>query len=116
MPRRQKPDPFALAVGRRIRQLRLEVGLTMEKLAYESELGSKGHLSNIERGLARPTIYTLKVLADRLGALPLDLICFPDEDERQRLIDLTRNVPRGAIRRFAHEIDVAYGERRRRKN
>ena len=49
MPRRREPDPLAQAVGQRIRQLRQEAGLTMEKLAFESELGSKGHLSNIEK-------------------------------------------------------------------
>jgi len=47
MPRRTTPDPIALAVGARIRQLRREQGLTLEKLAYESDLGSKGYLSDI---------------------------------------------------------------------
>jgi len=75
----------------------------MEQLAYESELGSKGHLSNIERGLARPTIYTLKVLADRLEVKLLDLVTFPDEDDRQRLIDATRRMSRGAIRKILKE-------------
>jgi transcriptional regulator with XRE-family HTH domain len=75
----------------------------MEQLAFESELGSKGHLSNIERGLARPTIYTLKVLADRLEVRMLDLVTFPDEDERQRLIDATRRMSRGTIRKILKE-------------
>nr|WP_169508736.1 helix-turn-helix transcriptional regulator [Polyangium aurulentum] len=103
MPRRSEPDPLAQIVGLRIRQLREEQGLTMEQLAYESELRSKGHLSNIERGLARPTIYTLKVLADRLEVKLLDLVTFPDEDERQRLIDATRRMSRGAIRKILKE-------------
>lgn len=103
MPRRQEPDPLALRVGERIRQLRLDAGLTIEKLAYESELGSKGHLSNIERGLVRPTIQTLKVLADRLGVLPLDLLNFPDEDERQAIIDRTRDFSMTACRRLLRE-------------
>src|SRR5688572_21707928 len=34
MPRRGTPDPLAQAVGARIRQLRQEAGLTIEKLAY----------------------------------------------------------------------------------
>jgi hypothetical protein len=70
--------------------LREEAGLTIEKLAYESELGSKGHLSTLERGLARPTIQTLQVLADRLEVKLLDLVTFPDEDDRAKLIDRTR--------------------------
>ncbi len=90
MPRRRKPHPFAALVGRRIRQLRREVGLTLEKLAYESELGSKGHLSNLERGLAVPTVETLRVLAERLGVLPLDLLNVTPRTGREELIELSR--------------------------
>jgi transcriptional regulator with XRE-family HTH domain len=98
MPRRTKAEAFNKAIGARIRELRREAGITLEKLAYESDLGSKGHLSNIENGLVRPTAHTLKVLADRLGVLPLDLVTFPQEDERQELIDRTRHVPLSRIR------------------
>lgn len=105
MPRRATADPLALAVGRRIRELRLSSGLTMEKLAYESALGSKGHLSNIERGLVRPTVHTLQVLADHLGVLPLDLLTFPDEDLRQALIDQTRRLPLPALRLLRREAE-----------
>jgi transcriptional regulator with XRE-family HTH domain len=89
MPRRQKPHPFAAKVGRRIRQLRLEAGLTIEKLAYESDLGSKGHLSNLEKGLVVPTIETLRVLAERLGVLPMDLLNVGG-GARHELMELTR--------------------------
>jgi transcriptional regulator with XRE-family HTH domain len=100
MPRRQTADPLAQAVGERIRHLREEAGLTIEKLAYESELGSKGHLSTLERGLARPTIQTLKALADRLEVKLLDLVTFPDEDDRAKLIDRTREMSASEIRRL----------------
>ncbi|AUX43684.1 uncharacterized protein SOCE26_051360 [Sorangium cellulosum] len=106
MPRRREPDPLAQAVGQRIRQLRAEAGLTLEKLAFESELGSKGHLSSIERGLVRPTIHTLQVLADRLGVLLLDLVTFPEDDERQKLIDRTRLLPRGTLRKLVKELEA----------
>lgn len=104
MPRRREPDPLAQAVGQRIRQLREEAGLTMEKLAFESELGSKGHLSNLERGLVRPTIQTLQVLADRLGVLLLDLVTFPEQDERQKLIDRTRSLPKGTVKKLVKDL------------
>lgn len=104
MPRRREPDPLSQAVGQRIRQLREEAGLTLEKLAFESELGSKGHLSNLERGLVRPTIQTLQVLADRLGVLLLDLVTFPEDDDRQKLIDRTRGLPRGTLKKLAKEL------------
>ena len=64
--------------------------MTIEQLAEESNTGSKGHLSNIERGLVRPNIYTLKQIADGLGVKAFDLLTFPRKSMRERLIDLTR--------------------------
>jgi transcriptional regulator with XRE-family HTH domain len=92
MPRRTEPDNFALAVGERIRNLRTEEEMTIEELAEKSGSGSKGHLSNIERGLVRPNIYTLKQVADGLGVKPLDLVTFPKRSLRERLVDLTRRL------------------------
>jgi transcriptional regulator with XRE-family HTH domain len=66
--------------------------MTIEELAGESASGSKGHLSNIERGLVRPNIQTLKQVADGLGVKPLDLVTFPRHSIRERLIDLTRHL------------------------
>lgn len=92
MPRRTEPDELAVEVGRRIREIREEEGLTIQDLAETSELGSKGHLSNMERGLVRPNIQTLKQVADGLGVLPLDLMTFPKHDIRQKLVDMTRQL------------------------
>ena len=78
----------------------------MEKLAYESELGSKGHLSTLERGLARPTIQTLQSLAERLEVKLLDLVTFPEEDDRARLIAETRGMSAAEIRRLLKEARV----------
>lgn len=88
---------MSLAVGQRIRDLRLEGGMTIEQLAAASETGSKGHLSNIERGLVRPNIYTLKQVADGLGVEPLDLMTFPRRSMRERLVDLTRNLSKARL-------------------
>src|SRR6476660_7713625 len=92
MPRRIAPDDLSLLVGGRIREIRREEGLTIQELAETSELGSKGHLSNMERGLVRPNINTLKQVANGLGVLPLDLLTFPKDDIRQRLVDATRRL------------------------
>ncbi|MRG92844.1 helix-turn-helix domain-containing protein [Polyangium spumosum] len=62
MPRRTVPDPFASQVGGRIRELRLERGMSLAELADASEL-SKGHLSSVEHGLAAITIQTISRLA-----------------------------------------------------
>jgi transcriptional regulator with XRE-family HTH domain len=103
MPRRRRPDALSAAIGKRIRDLRLEQGLTAEKLAYESDLGSKGYLSDIENGLARPTTTTLKIIADHLGVALLDLLTFPSADDRQQLIDQTRHLSSSEIRRLIKE-------------
>ncbi|HEX3775627.1 MAG TPA: helix-turn-helix transcriptional regulator, partial [Polyangiaceae bacterium] len=90
MPRRALPDPTAKAVGQRIRQLRSERGLTAERLAFESELGSKGFLSDIEHGRASPSLRTLQGIADHLEVLLVDLFTFPEQGEREQLIDRSR--------------------------
>lgn len=84
--------------------MRKEAGLTLEKLAYESEVGSKGFLSDVEKGLARPTLKTLEKIAERLEVALVDVVTFPDEDERQRLIDRTRRLSKGTVRKLLKEM------------
>ena len=103
MPRRSTPDPLALAIGQRIRQLREELGLTQEKLAYEIEM-SKGFVSDIEKGLARPTVHSLQRFANRLEVDLLDLVTFEEQSPRQALVDATRRVPVGTIRKLLKQI------------
>jgi transcriptional regulator with XRE-family HTH domain len=100
MPRRLEPDPLSLRIGARVRALRLERGLTLEKLAFESELGSKGHLSDLERGLLRPTVHTLKLLADHLEVELYDLLVFPDDGVRAKLLERLRHEPDASLRRL----------------
>jgi transcriptional regulator with XRE-family HTH domain len=107
MPRRTKPNALALAIGRRIQALRAEAGLTLEQVAYTSELGSKGHLSNLEKGLVMPTVATLKVIADRLDVLVADLVTDPRDGDRAKLIELTRGLPRGVLHKLVKELTAA---------
>ena len=88
---------MAKRIGARIRSLRKEAGLTLEKLAYESDLGSKGFLSDIETGLARPTVETLRAIAERLDVDLLDHVTFPGDSDRQRLVDRTRALTKGTL-------------------
>ncbi len=104
MPRRATPDPTAKAVGQRIRQLRGERNLTAERLAFESDLGSKGFLSDIEQGLASPSLRTLVAIADYLEVMLVDLLTFPDDGERQQLIDRTRWLAPGTIRKLLRDM------------
>ena len=77
----------------------------MERLAYESDVGSKGHLSNIERGLVRPTAHTLNALAERLGVALGDLVTFPADGDRARLYDLTRQLSAARLRLLLREAE-----------
>jgi transcriptional regulator with XRE-family HTH domain len=93
MPRRSAPDPLAQIVGQRIKQLRVEQGVTAEKLAYESDVGSKGFLSDIEHGLALPSLLTLERIAQRLEVSVFDLLVVPGRSDRDNLVELIRRLP-----------------------
>ncbi|HEX4334333.1 MAG TPA: helix-turn-helix transcriptional regulator [Polyangiaceae bacterium] len=111
MPRREEADPRALAIGQRIRQLREDAGLNKEQLAFEADF-SKGHLSSLERGLVMPTVGSLERLADVLGVLVIDLINDPSKGDRERLIDLSRFISSGALRKLVREMAGAAPKRR----
>jgi len=78
--------------------------MTIEQLAQESAAGSKGHLSNIERGLVRPNIYTLQRVADGLGVKPLDLMTFPKRSLREKVVDLTRRLKENRLRALFRQL------------
>ncbi len=74
-------------IGNKLRELRMEKGLTQEELADRAEL-SKGFISQIERDLTSPSIATLVDLLQCLGTNLKDFfsddsddqIVFPKED------------------------------------
>lgn len=66
-----------MGIGEKIRQLRMERGLTQEELADRAEL-SKGFISQMERDLTSPSIATLEDLLICLGS---DLHTFFSEPE-----------------------------------
>jgi len=71
-------DHQAQRIGGRIRALRRARGLTLVQLAARSEL-SHPFLSQLERGLARPSILSLEKIARALGSSQLELIAAADE-------------------------------------
>lgn len=75
----------------------------MEKLAYESDLGSKGHLSSIERGLVVVTVKTLRTIADGLGVHPADLLASPDDGPREAVLEASRHVAPEMLARWVRE-------------
>lgn len=103
-PPSSSPRPLALAVGSRIRQLRVERGLTAEALAFTGKPSSKGFVSDIEKGLAMPSVTSLHAIAEVLDVALLDLLTFPGVDERQALVDHTRRLSKGAVRKLLKEF------------
>lgn len=53
-------------LGKRIKELRIEKGLSLKELADKVEVSSS-LLSQIERGVANPSLNTLRLLANHLG-------------------------------------------------
>ncbi|HHT39487.1 MAG: cupin domain-containing protein [Acholeplasmatales bacterium] len=58
-------------IGSKIKQLRLENGLTQQELANRLEL-TKGYISQIERNISSPSMETFFSLLDVLGTNPGD--------------------------------------------
>ena len=67
MRRSDQPQP---ALGKAIRQLREERGMTQEALAHAAGV-TVGHLSTIERGHSNPTWATVKAIS---GALERSIV------------------------------------------
>ena len=71
-----------MEIGERLRELRIQRGLTQEELADRCEL-SKGFISQVERELASPSIATLK---DMLECLGVTLQSFFSDDSAEKVV------------------------------
>ena len=60
-------------VGRNVRRLREEVGLSQEKLALEADL-DRTYVSGVERGVRNPTIVVVARIAKALKIEPNKLL------------------------------------------
>lgn len=89
MPRRPSADPVAAKVGARIRDLRVEKGLSLAALADASGL-SKGHMSSAERGLVLITVGTVVAAARALDMPPFLLMMFPEEEPFAAVLEHVR--------------------------
>jgi transcriptional regulator with XRE-family HTH domain len=83
-------DPLARRLGASIRARRRALGLTMQEVAKASGI-SQPFLSQIERGLARPSMRSLDRIAQTLGSSAMSLLA--DEREHQD-VDVVRVVDR----------------------
>ena len=71
-----------MEIGKKLKQLRIKNGLTLEELASRSEL-SKGFLSQLENDLTSPSIATLSDLVEALGT---DLSAFFKQEKEEQIV------------------------------
>lgn len=71
-----------MEIGKKIKRLRIQKGLTLEELARRSEL-TKGFLSQLERDLTSPSIATLNDIVEALGSSLAD---FFKEEKQEQLV------------------------------
>lgn len=69
-------------VGRNVRRLRLQKGLTQEQLSADSGF-SQQYISDLERGLRNPTVVSVYELAQAMDVNYLDLL----KPDRRRSAD-----------------------------
>ncbi|RID85090.1 XRE family transcriptional regulator [Peribacillus asahii] len=67
-----------MQIGKKIKKLRLQKGLTQEELGERTDL-SKGYISQLERDLSSPSMETFFTILEVLGCTPKR---FFDEEER----------------------------------
>lgn len=67
------PDPVGIGVGQSIKAARSELGISMRALAIRCGVGQP-FLSEVERGLAMPSISTLYRIAEALDVAPSSLL------------------------------------------
>jgi len=60
-------------VGRNVRRIRLEAGLTQEQFAERSGFAQQ-YVSSLENGRRNPTVVTIYELATALDVTPIDLL------------------------------------------
>lgn len=72
-----------MQIGKKIKRLRLEKGLTQEELGERTDL-SKGFISQVERDINSPSIETLFSILNVLGSKPKDF--FDDEHSRTKVV------------------------------
>jgi len=89
-------DEVCRVIGERVRDLRQDLGLTMERFAEEAGL-SIGMLSKIEHGQTSPSLSTLTALANA-GGVPFTAFFRGLDEEHDAVI-----VPAGGGLEIAHE-------------
>jgi len=98
---RAKPDPLAARFGERLKRLRREADFTFDAFVEETGLG-RGYVSELERGLAVPTLSTLAKIANALELPMADLVL--GDSPREKLYEATRGLDEAHISRLRDSV------------
>ena len=76
------PD-VKILFGRRIRELRLELGWSQEEFAHRVGL-DRSYVGGVERGERNISLENICLIARGLGVPPSELLVFPIQDARRK--------------------------------
>jgi transcriptional regulator with XRE-family HTH domain len=85
-------DPFLVEIGRRIKQLRTDAGITQRDLGEAAGGLSPSYIYTVERGRQNMTLTVFRRIAEALGAPIEDLLSDGEPDGRLTDRSLTRFV------------------------
>jgi transcriptional regulator with XRE-family HTH domain len=102
---RLSDEALARRLGARIRRLRLEAGVTQEKLAWSIDL-DKGYMSQIESGRRLPSLVVLVRIAEQLGLEAADLLALELSRPRLLLLDAARRKDTKALHRAIERLGL----------
>ncbi|HEY8214470.1 MAG TPA: helix-turn-helix domain-containing protein, partial [Methylocystis sp.] len=85
-------DPFLVEIGRRIKQLRTDAGITQRDLGEAAGGLSPSYIYTVERGRQNMTLTVFRRIAEALGAPIEDLLSDGEQDGRLTDRSLTRFV------------------------
>ena len=94
---RREPDPYASAIGARIRRLRTEREFSFDAFVEETGLG-RGYVSELERGLVVPTVHALASVAAALDLTVADLVS--GDSLRERIFEAMLGLPQVELERL----------------
>ena len=104
-----EPDPYAAKLGARMRDLRLEQGLSLADLHDAGGL-TPSQMSSAERGRVGVTMRTIVSVGRALGLPPFLLMVFPDDDALAAVLEEIRQAYGGDLARMTETIERTLGE------
>jgi transcriptional regulator with XRE-family HTH domain len=97
------PETYAAKLGARMRDLRLERGLSLASLRQAGGL-TPSQMSSAERGRVQVTMGTVAAVAKALGMPAFVLMAFPDEDPLSKVLEEIRQAYGGDLAEASSDL------------